>query len=98
MRSTSNILLYWSCALLVACGTQPIPPSNKHFQQEKPDAEAGIPQPIKRTIPLSPPQAAPKVETYSVVVSNVPGHEILFALARDAKINLDIHGGIQGAV
>ncbi len=99
MRSR-NILLYWSCVLLVACGTQPITPSTKHIQPEKTEAESspGIPQPIKRAIPLSPPQAAPKVETYSVVVSNVAAHEILFALARDAKINLDIHGGIQGSV
>jgi len=32
------------------------------------------------------------------VVSNVPAQEILFALARDAKINLDISSGIQGNV
>ncbi|WP_435628436.1 pilus (MSHA type) biogenesis protein MshL [Candidatus Ferrigenium straubiae] len=39
-----------------------------------------------------------KAETYSVIVTNVPAQEILFALARDAKINLDIHPGIQGTV
>ncbi len=57
-----------------------------------------MPPTIKRIIPLAPPQTATKVETYSVVVTQVPAHEILFALARDAKMNLDIHGGIQGNV
>ncbi|HET7833317.1 MAG TPA: pilus (MSHA type) biogenesis protein MshL [Gallionella sp.] len=38
------------------------------------------------------------MDTYSVVVTNLPAQEILFALARDAKINLDIHPGIQGTV
>jgi MSHA biogenesis protein MshL len=47
---------------------------------------------------LPPPKPASKVATYSVVVTNVPAQEILFALARDAKINLDIQSGIQGTV
>lgn len=47
---------------------------------------------------LLPPKATTKVETYSVVVTNVPAQEILFTLARDAKINLDVHPGIQGTV
>ena len=57
-----------------------------------------IPPIINRIIPLPLPVAAPKTETYSVVVSNVPAQEVLFALARDAKINLDIQNGIQGTV
>ncbi len=92
-------LMYFACASLAACGTQPLQPSGKHLQQEQGgeiNKAAGIAQPVKRTIPLSPPTAAPKAETYSVVVVNVPAQEILFALARDAKINLDIHAGIQG--
>ncbi len=95
---SKNIFLCWGCTLLIACGTQPIAPSDKHIQKADAVPAAVIPQAIKRTIPLSPPQATPKIETYSVVVTNVPAHEILFALARDAKINLDIHGGIQGTV
>ena len=99
MRS-KKLFIFCSCVLLVSCGTRPITPSTKHIQRETAETEpvTSIPQPIKRTIPLSPPQATPKVETYSVVVSNVPAQEILFALARDAKINLDIHDGIQGTV
>lgn len=40
----------------------------------------------------------PKPERYTVVVNNVRVQELLFALARDAKINVDIHPGIEGAV
>lgn len=87
--------------LLTACGTGPITPSDKHIQQagaNQSHSNADIPQANKRTIPLSPPKPTARVETYSVVVSNVPAQEILFALARDAKINLDISSGIQGNV
>ena len=93
--------MYLTCLLLVACGTSPITPSGKHISQAgagtSPDS-ADIPQANKHAIPLSPPKPTAKVETYSVVVSNVPAQEILFALARDAKINLDISSGIQGNV
>jgi general secretion pathway protein D len=89
-----------ACMLLTACGTQSIKPSDKHLSNTNPEStqHVAIPSVIKRTIPLSPPALTQKAETYSVVVTNVPAQEILFALARDAKINLDIHNGIQGTV
>jgi MSHA biogenesis protein MshL len=92
---------YLTTALLVSCGTSPITPANTHIQQPGEDtvkANADIPLANKRTFPLAPPKHTAKIETYSVVVSNVPAQEILFALARDAKINLDIANGIQGSV
>jgi len=100
MRSRNTLYLCFIGAILAACETRPIRPSGKHIQQE-PDQAASIgiiPQPIKQRIVLPPPTPPPKVEIYSVVVTNVPAQEILFALARDAKINLDIHPGIQGSV
>jgi general secretion pathway protein D len=96
----SHTPIYLAC-LLAACGTTAIAPSSTHISQPTaaPDAnEVDIPQANKRTIPLPPPKPTAKVETYSVVVSNVPTQEILFALARDAKVNLDIASGIQGNV
>lgn len=87
--------------MLAACGTNPITPSDKHIAQPASAAEkdsADIPQATKQVIPLPPPKPAARIETYSVVVNNVPAQEILFALARDAKINLDITSGIQGNV
>ena len=99
MRLSNVWSVFFTCTLLTACGTQPIKPSDKHIQREQIGEEnqtTNIPQTIKRTIPLPPPTATQKAETYSVVVTNVPVQEILFALARDAKINLDVHAGIQG--
>jgi len=99
MRS-SNIL--YLCAIsmtLAGCGTSPILPSDKHLKRPDNQSDtAAIPETVKRSVILPPPKPATKVETYSVVVTNVPAQEILFALARDAKINLDIHPGIQGTV
>lgn len=88
------------CVLLAACGTKSFTPSDKHIQQnsEAPVVTGKIPQPSKRPVVLPPPKPAVKVETYNVVVSSVPAREILFALARDAKINIDIAPGIEGVV
>lgn len=83
--------------LLAACGTQPITPSAGHIKDE-PRAAGNIPKPVQQTALLSPPKPALKAETYSVVVNNVPVQELLFALARDARVNVDVHPGIEGSV
>jgi general secretion pathway protein D len=100
MRSCKIIYLSAISLLLAGCGTAPIQPSDKSIQRPAgpSDANAIIPETAKRSVILPPPKPVAKVETYSVVVTNVPAQEILFALARDAKINLDIHPGIQGTV
>lgn len=86
-------------SLLVGCSNKPILPSAHHIQQraDQPTTPA-IPETIKDSIVLAPPQPELQAETYSVVVTNLPAQEILFALARDAKVNLDIHPGIQGNI
>jgi len=86
--------------MLTGCGTKPIKAADQHIQRQdmQPETANNIPQPIKDSVVLPPPKPAGKVATYSVVVTNVPAQEILFALARDAKINLDIQSGIQGTV
>ncbi|MDO8311335.1 MAG: pilus (MSHA type) biogenesis protein MshL [Sideroxyarcus sp.] len=97
----SHVLLCSGCILLAACGTKPIKPSDKHIQQtpgEASHSSGNIPQTSKNAVVLPPPKPAAKIETYSVVVTNLPARDILFALARDAKINIDIHPGVQGEV
>jgi len=37
-------------------------------------------------------------ESYSVVVNNVPVQELLFSLARDARLNVDIFPGLSGSI
>lgn len=84
-----------------ACSNAPIqPPGDNHLRAEKVSAggTAQIPPPVLQTPYLPKPKPVAKTETYSVVVNNVRVQELLFALARDAKINVDIHPGIEGFV
>jgi post-segregation antitoxin (ccd killing protein) len=53
---------------------------------------------VAATVTLARPKAAAKAESYSVSVRNIPVQDLLFALARDAKLNIDIHPGINGIV
>ncbi len=57
---------------------------------------APIPKLVRSAPILPPPKATTKAQTYSVVVNEVPVKEILFALARESKLNIDIHPSIQG--
>lgn len=85
--------------LLAACGSAPLTPSKDHLQASSATlSSASIPQPVIDTPTLAAPKAAPRPETYSVVVNEVPVQQLLFALARDAKFNVDIHPGLEGTV
>ena len=77
--------------------TQPPTLSPAHLQPE-PEGDDAIPAAITQAPVLPPPQPAPRVDTYTVVVNDVPVKELLFQLARDAELNIDIHPGIAGTV
>lgn len=84
-------------SFLLACGTRPVTPSANHLREEaRPQGE--IPAPLPQSAALRPPKPSVKAETYSVSVHNVPVQSLLFALARDAKLNVDVHPGITGQV
>jgi general secretion pathway protein D len=57
-----------------------------------------VPPPVRTSAFVPEPKPAPKVPTYTVVVNEVPVKELLQALARDTKQNIDIHPGLQGLV
>ena len=59
---------------------------------------ADVPPPVRISDFVLPPKPAVKPLTYSVVVNEVSVKELLLALARDAKQNIDIHPGLQGVV
>jgi general secretion pathway protein D len=77
-----------------------IPPSEGHITRPegKPEADRAIPPPARVSDLVPPPKPAPKPQTYSVVVNEVPVKDLLVALARDTKQNIDVHPGISGLV
>ena len=92
---------FLTALLVAACAPTTLSggPSAGHLRAESVDKKQGsIPQPVQQSIPLPRPKATGKTETYSVVVNNVKVHDLLFALARDARLNVDIHPGISGSV
>ena len=97
MNKGKTALAALATAVLAGCGQQPLKPSDSHLR-EQPGVAGTIPQPVQITPMLPEPKPSARAETYSVVVSNVRVQELLFALARDARLNVDIHPDIVGTV
>ncbi len=100
---TSTAMAAAACCLMVAsCGHfQPkVPPSEGHISAPAPQAAPApdIPPPARISTFVPPPKPAVKPQTYSVVVNEVPVKELLLALSRDTKQNIDVHPGIGGLV
>src|SRR6266849_1032266 len=75
-----------------------MPPSEAHLRAGDPAPTGAVPPPVQISTILPKPRPTARPETYSVVVNGVKVQELLFALARDAKLNIDIHSGISGTV
>ena len=87
-RSVTAALI--SAVLLAACAaTQPPEISSGHLRADTQPLPQHIPAPVARTPFVPAPSPTVSLETYTVVVNDVPIKELLFALARDAKINVD---------
>jgi MSHA type pilus biogenesis protein MshL len=87
------------CVLLLgACAHAPIPQSGTHLRAGEPAPSGTVPAPIQISTILPKPTPTSRPETYSVVVNGVKVQELLFALARDARLNIDVHPGIVGTV
>ena len=77
-------------ALLAGCGTtQTVDLSAGHLSHEPPAAEAAPPPEAAAPVAPEPVKAVP-VATYTVVVKDVPVADLLFSLARDAGLDVDI--------
>ena len=85
-------------ALLVACTPAPLRPGNAHLRAEPESAQEPIPEPVLAVPVLPTPQPVAPPELYSVVVQQVPVQDLLFALARDASLDVDIHPEVAGKV
>jgi MSHA biogenesis protein MshL len=99
MGSSRKVLAASLAFVLAGCGMQPPKPATGHIRsEEQPSTEGEIPPAVQIAPVLPKPRAVAKPETYSVVVNNVRVQELLFALARDAKLNVDVHPGVTGNV
>jgi general secretion pathway protein D len=101
LKSALSVTCFAILFILAACSIQPPVVSNGHLHAENTPptvVSRDIPVPVATTITLPRPTASAKTETYSVSVRNIPVQDLLFALSRDAKINVDVHPGINGIV
>ena len=98
-------LISFVALLLNAC--QSITPSpslseghiNKgYLAEEENNNNLDIPKTVSAAPALPIPRPQVKEETHTVIVNNVPVAELLFSLARDAKLNLDIDSDVSGGV
>jgi MSHA type pilus biogenesis protein MshL len=102
-RVLGTVLCGLLCSVISAgCNQfQPkVAPSEGHITAPAPRAEPvpDIPPPARVSTFVPPPKPTVKPQTYSVVVNEVPVKELLLALSRDTKQNIDIHPGIGGLV
>jgi general secretion pathway protein D len=98
LRSGAAIAIASALAGCQGIAPDPRPVSSGHVSEAPPAAPttSSIPEPVRRTPFVPKPVAEAPVETYTVVVNDVPVKELLFALARDASINVDIHPDVSG--
>lgn len=88
------MLFLYGCA---AWQPEPFTPSSGHIVPSASSADE-IPE-LAQSLPRVPrPEPPPTLETFTVVVNEVPVKELLFALARDAAINIDISPALNGVV
>lgn len=90
--------------LLAGCGpSNPPAPSEGHISAapgagERDTTTDDIPAPVTDAPAVPPPSPAEEPERYTVVVNDVPVDELLFALARDADLEIDIGDDIEGRI
>lgn len=83
---------------LAACASNPPAPGAGHLRPAV--AAPGQPPALVDAPLLPPPPSAQraKIEVFSVSVHNVDIRNLLFAIARDARLNLDVHPDLAGTV
>ena len=85
--------------LVVSCGaTNPPELSEGHIKSAPEKISGEIPAPVMQVPALPKPGKRKKLETYTVVVNQVPVRELLFSMARDADLNIDIDSEISGKI
>lgn len=78
-------------------------PSTPAVPAQAPDPEQAAPAPQPsgpqaRPAPPTHPAPAEPAETYSLSVHKIPVEQLLFAIGRDAGLDLDLHPGLEGSI
>jgi general secretion pathway protein D len=98
----NSFLLVLLMALVVGCAAHlpERPVDGRHITAADAPlpAATAIPDVVRTSSLIAPPAPEGKVELYSVVVQDVPVRELLFEIARDAALNIDVHPEITGNV
>lgn len=95
-----KLLTLSSLWLLTSCGTS-LPVENQEVRHLLPPAEVAsddIPDVVSSSTFLPEPTVNESPELFSVVVQDVSVRELLFAIARDAGVNIDVHPRVIGSV
>ncbi|MGB1884655.1 MAG: type II secretion system protein GspD [Gammaproteobacteria bacterium] len=90
------------CVAVASCSQMtpqpPEPLAGGHLDTPAESKAPAIPEVVEHVPYVPPPEPVPASERYTVVVNDVPVRELLFALARDAELNIDIDGDVDGRV
>ena len=93
------LVFFTVCAACAKFTPEPPAPSTGHLTVAAGTNLSGdIPAIVTQPPPVPEPAPLQHEERYTVVVNEVPVTELLFALARDAQVNVDIAPGISGLV
>ncbi len=108
MKVDSKVLiLAASLTLLSACDSLPVAPADaiadrpeagRHLTAPETTVASEIPDIVRPLPGVTAPQSEVPLELYSVVVQDVDVRELLFAMGRDADINIDVHSSVSGSV
>ncbi|MEQ8952520.1 MAG: type II and III secretion system protein, partial [Gammaproteobacteria bacterium] len=105
MKCNRKVLLFLLVAVLIGCSgigdvAHPIDfqVEQRHITAPEVIPAEQIPEIVTSLPVITAPQPEAPQELYSVVVQDVPVRELLFAMARDADINIDVPATISGAV
>lgn len=101
LKKISLLLTFFLAILSTACGSisNKHELSNGHIQNDRdPGNTASIPAPVTASAALPLPKPDVTESVHTVVVSDVSIKELLFALTRDADLNLDIDEDVTGTV
>ena len=89
-RNAATILASIAVLVLSGCATNVVVDDSVGHVLDEPEQPETLKPLINEPPALPEPEPLPPVETYSVVVKDVPVNDLLFSLARDAGLELDI--------